>query len=128
MSKISVGEALRTFFNYEIYISNFSKKGTFKTIVLDKAWCQNLTANALSEIEADQKWFYEYSLEYYIYKQYFLLPWACKESQDQGSSLGLISTHNEAKKVISCNESKSFKMYNEGGNAKQCVTVFINKS
>ena len=46
----------------------------------------------------------------------------------QGSSLGLILTHNEAKKVISCNESKSFKMYNEGGNAKQCVTAFINKS
>ena len=46
----------------------------------------------------------------------------------QGSSLRLILTHIEAKKVISCNESKSSKMYNEGSNAKQCVTAFINKS
>ena len=50
------------------------------------------------------------------------------KGQCQGSSLGLILTHNETKKVISCNESKSFKMYNEGGNAKQCVTAFKNKS
>lgn len=34
----------------------------------------------------------------------------------------------EANKVISCNEFKSFKIYNEVGNAKLCVTAFVHKS
>ena len=46
----------------------------------------------------------------------------------QGSLLGLILTHVEAKKVKSCSDSKSFKIYNEGGNAELCVTAFVNKS
>ena len=46
----------------------------------------------------------------------------------QGSLLGLILTHEGAKKAISCIDFKYFKILNEGGNAELCVTAFINKS